>query len=181
MIDVNARAHDNIFAEYENLHGEIFNPVEQERLKRKLSEALSFLQTPSKQKLALDYGCGTGNLTRHLIEAGVKVVSADVSKKFLESVGNEYSKTGLSETLRVDGRNLSGIQDDTFDIVATYSVLHHVPDYLSLVMELHRVTKRGGIIYIDHELNDAYWQPDDKYAEFLKCVLPKPKVDPRDT
>jgi ubiquinone/menaquinone biosynthesis C-methylase UbiE len=161
-ISMNARAHDNICAEYENLHGEIFNPVEQERLKRKLSEALAFLETPSGRKLALDYGCGTGNLTRHQIPAGVKVVSADVSKKFLDSVEKDHSGTGLSETLMVNGRNLSGIQDGTFDIVATYSVLHHVPDYLSLVMELYRVTKRGGGIYIDHELNDAYWQPDDK-------------------
>lgn len=144
MIHMNARVHDNICSEYEILHGEIFNPVEQERLKRKLSEALTFLQTPSERKLALDYGCGTGNLTRHLIEAGAKVVSADVSKKFLESVENEHSGTGLSETLLVNGRNLSGIQEGTFDLVATYSVQHHVPDYLSLVMELHRVTKRGG-------------------------------------
>lgn len=170
----NIRAHDKVAAEYESLHGEIFNPVEQDRLKRTMSEARSFLRTSSREKVALDLGCGTGNLTGHLIDLGLKVVSADVSKRFLEIVARNHPTSNLLGTLLVNGTDLSGIRDGVFDIVATYSVLHHVPDYRSLVGEMHRVTKKGGVLYIDHELNEHYWKPGDKYAEFLESVRREP-------
>lgn len=53
-------------------------------------------------------------------------------------------------------------------MVATYSVLHHIPDYLGVIKELIRVTKPGGIIYIDHEVNEQYWEKSAVYNEFLK-------------
>lgn len=174
-IHKNIRAHDKISADYEMLHGEIFNPVEQDRLKRKMIEALSFLHTSSERKIALDFGCGTGNLTRHLIESGLRVVSADISKRFLEIVAQRHSTYSLLGTLLVNGKDLSGLRDDVFDIVATYSVLHHVPDYLFLIREMHRVTRKGGVIYIDHELNDYYWRRDATYAGFLERVCQKPQ------
>ena len=43
--------------------------------------------------------------------------------------------------------------DRHFGFAATYSVLHHIPDYLEAVRELARVVDVGGVLYIDHELN----------------------------
>ena len=160
---------------YEKSHGEIFNPIEQQRLHSMLREAVKAVQTGSKPLTALDYGCGSGNLTRHLIEMGVHTVSADVCDDYLTAVEREFAATGSSRVLKVNGSDLSSLPDVTFDLVATYSVLHHVPDYLHIVDEMGRVTRPGGAVYIDHEVTEAYYRRSPTYAEFLTKV--RPRVD----
>jgi SAM-dependent methyltransferase len=43
-----------------------------------------------------------------------------------------------------------------------------VPDYLTLIKELLRVLKPGGVLYIDHEVGNSYWQSNNVYNEFSK-------------
>jgi len=171
-IEYNIRAHNRIYKKYEQIHGDIFNPIEQTRLRKYLSLAIRYIETSSIQKEALDYGCGSGNLTQHMIALGFYVVSADIAENFLKLIKEKYSHTGQSEILKINGQDLSNIENNRFDFVATYSVLHHVPDYLRIIEEMVRVVKPGGIIYIDQEANESYWNSNE-YVEFLKLVQPK--------
>ena len=160
-------------ARYERKHREIFNRTEQQRLRNTLSKAVDALRTGSESLTALDYGCGSGNLTRHLIDLGLPTVSADVSDGFLKLVREAFAASGMSSTLKVNGKDLSGVADGAFDLVATYSVLHHVPDYLAIVEELCRVTKPGGVLYIDHEVTETRYLRPAVYVEFLKKACPR--------
>jgi 2-polyprenyl-3-methyl-5-hydroxy-6-metoxy-1,4-benzoquinol methylase len=160
VVKQNARVHDAVSAKYEETHGEIFNVVEQERLSLCLKQALTYVETAPDIKVALDYGCGSGNLTRHLLGMNLRVVSADISRKFLTMITQRYNDTGRSNTLVLNGKDLSGIGDNQFDFVGVYSVLHHVPDYLPIIREMIRVLRPGGIIYMDHEANESYWAGD---------------------
>ena len=162
-------------AVYEYAHGDIFNSIEQQRLYGMLREAVQSVQTGAQPVQALDFGCGSGNLTRHLIGLGVHTVSADVSDDFLEGIRSKFSATSLSETLKLNGTDLSNVPEAHFDLVATYSVLHHVPDYLAIVREFGRVVKPGGIVYIDHEVTPDYYDRPPVYVEFLKMA--RPRVD----
>jgi len=162
-------------AVYEKSHREIFNPIEQQRLRSALQKAMNTVQTGSKPLAALDYGCGSGNLTRHLTELGFHVVATDVSDDFLAAMERKFSGTGMVERLKINGADLSSVPDARFDLVATYSVLHHVPDYLRIVREMCRVTRGGGVLYIDHEVTQAYYEKPAAYAEFLKKA--RPRVD----
>ncbi len=162
-------------AVYEGVHGDIFNAIEQQRLCGMLREAVQSVQTGAQPVRALDFGCGSGNLTRHLIDLGVHTVSADVSEDFLEGIRRKFSVSALSETLRLNGTDLSNVPKAHFDLVATYSVLHHVPDYLAIVREMGRVVKPGGVLYIDHEVTPDYYRRPPVYAEFLKKA--RPRVD----
>ena len=171
-IDFNRKIHDRIFDEYEARHTDIFNAIEQARLHHMLERAISIVENPACGGKTLDYGCGSGNLTRHLVELGMNVVSADVSQQFLNDIQRKYEKSGKVETLLINGYDLAGIADNSFDMVATYSVLHHVPDYLRIVKEMCRVCKAGGVVYIDHEHNDAYFERPPVYAEFCNAVAP---------
>jgi len=126
----------------------------------------------SKPINALDYGCGSGNLTRHLIELGVNTVSADISQGFLALIERNFSQTDLSKVLELNGKDLSNVPSGQFDFAATYSVLHHVPDYLHIVEELCRVVKPGGVIHIDHEVTESYFKRPKEYIEFLKKARP---------
>ena len=123
-------------AVYEKSHHEIFNPIEQRRLYSTLREATNAVQTGSKPPAALDYGCGSGNLTRHLTELGFHVTAADVSDDFLSAIERKFSGTGMVKAIKLNGADLSDVPDARFDLVATYSVLHHVPDYLRIVVKV---------------------------------------------
>ena len=172
QIQFNKIVNDSLSGKYEHLHGDIFNAVEQERLHKALRTAAEAVTTGAELIRALDYGCGSGNLTRHLIELGIKTVSADISVGFLALIRRNFSETGLSDTLAINGKDLSGVADDSFDMVATYSVLHHVPDYMGIVAEMCRVVKPGGVIYVDHEVVESYYDRTSEYVEFLRKARP---------
>jgi ubiquinone/menaquinone biosynthesis C-methylase UbiE len=172
-VQFNAQTHDRISGKYDRLHGEIFNPIEQARLRDALSRTVGAVRTGASPMAALDYGCGSGNLTRHLIELGVHTTSADVSPRFLKMIEERFSESGLSITLRINGQDLSSVPGEHFDLVATYSVLHHVQDYLHIVEEMCRVLKPGGVLYIDHEVPESYYQRPAEYVEFLRKARPR--------
>jgi ubiquinone/menaquinone biosynthesis C-methylase UbiE len=163
----NIAVHDRIARKYDKLHGEIFNPVEQSRLHRLLGAAMSEVRTGQSRITALDVGCGSGNLTRHMLELGMAVTAADVSSGFLDLVRSRYPTDAL-ETLLMNGQDLRGVADGAFDFVATYSVLHHIPDYLGAVGEMARVCKAGGVVLLDHEPADHFWTGSAAYQAFRK-------------
>lgn len=166
QIERNIRVHNRMAREYEAVHGEIFNAVEQARLVEALRRARDAVRSGSPDLHALDFGCGSGNLTRHLLGLGLRVTSADVSSGFLDLVKNRYGSDQLS-TLALDGRGLENVPDESFDLVATYSVLHHIPDYLAVIKEFARVCKRGGVVLLDHELNESYWKSSLLHQQFV--------------
>lgn len=117
---------------------------------------------------ALDVGCGTGNLTGHLIAAGANVTAADLAEGFLAIVRRKFGDSGrLDGVMPLNGTDLHPASDGSFDLVVTYSVLHHVPDYAGLVREMARVASPGGVVMIDHERSDASWTSPE-YAAFLR-------------
>jgi len=172
----NRRAHDRVATSYERDHGEIYNEVEQHRLRRALSRALEAVQTGAKVPRVLDFGCGAGNLTQVLSGLGCDVVASDISNRFLELVAARRYATKV-ETARLNGSDLSEFTTSSMDMVATYSVLHHVPDYLGILGEFVRVLKPGGVVFIDHEASPEVWAPTPARLEFLKTM--RTAVGPR--
>jgi ubiquinone/menaquinone biosynthesis C-methylase UbiE len=166
----NVAVHDRVARKYDALHGEIFNDVEQARLTATLALARDSVRTGAERLAALDFGCGSGNLTRHLLDLGLEVTAADVSPGFLQLVESRYPTDRL-KTLRMNGRDLSNVADESFDLIATYSVLHHIPDYLGAVAELARICKRGGVVMLDHEPTEEYWKGDPVYRAFRSAAL----------
>src|SRR6478672_11518223 len=86
QLQANVDVHDRIAAQFEKRHGEIFNEVEQQRLRSTLARAAGLATSKSQPQRALDFGCGSGNLTRHLLALGFHVVACDVSERFLDVV-----------------------------------------------------------------------------------------------
>jgi glycosyltransferase involved in cell wall biosynthesis/ubiquinone/menaquinone biosynthesis C-methylase UbiE len=170
QIGRNIDVHDKTAGSYISVHGEIFNNIEQSRLTRALKKSLKAVKTGSKNLRALDYGCGTGNITEKLLDFNIDVVAADVSAQFLKMVRQQFSSEKLS-TIDLNGKNLNGVKAGYFDFIAIYSVLHHIPDYISAIDEIARVCKPGGIIYIDHESNDEYYLDKPAYRKFKSQAL----------
>jgi len=173
FVKFNINIHNKIFKKYEKTHFEIFNEVEQARLGCAISRALSFLdKKPQCEIKALDFGCGSGNITRHFINLGLNVTAADVSVNFLKLVQQKYPTKNINFLL-LNGRNLNNLEDNYYDIIAIYSVLHHVEDYLKLIKELSQKLNKKGILYIDHEVTEGFWQPSELYLQFKSLVEPR--------
>lgn len=161
----NVRVHNKIANKYERLHGEIYNEIEQARLRDVLKRAMGSVRSETRRSVALDFGCGAGNLTRHLSELGCDVLACDVSVGFLDLIESRPHRTNVT-TMRLNGHDLSNVDDQSVDLIATYSVLHHVPDYLGILSEFIRVLKPGGVLFIDHELCTDYWLQPDIHTDF---------------
>jgi ubiquinone/menaquinone biosynthesis C-methylase UbiE len=175
-IEKNIKAHNKIAKKYKKLHTEIYNKTEQERLKEKLIYAKSLIKTVNQNEekyKALDYGCGDGNLTKHLLDIDFTVTSADISVGFLNLIENNFQE---AKTLLLNGEDLKEIKSDSFDFICTYSVLHHIPDYLKAITEMKRVLKPGGVIFLEHESSPDYWTNTSILFKFYKESTKNKKV-----
>lgn len=170
LVERSVRKYRRAHRRYDRKHPEIFNPVEQRRLHRALEAALGELRTGADPARALDLGCGTGNLTGHLLELGAGVVAADVSPEFLETVRRRHGATGRVQTFQLNGTDLGGLPDGSLDLVCAYSVLHHIPDYLAAIDEICRVLAPGGIAYLDHEANHNFWDKSSCFWDLLRAT-----------
>lgn len=163
LIDYNTRKHDQIATvegdeSYDARHVEIFNATEQRRLTLALDKALALRQTQNRR--ILDFGCGTGNLTGKLLAPGREVWAADVSQGMCDLVKRRFAaahQKGELKTVPLNGDFPLPFPDRHFGFAATYSVLHHVPNYELAVRELVRVLDHGAVLYIDHEASDDFW------------------------
>lgn len=165
----NRTAHDRAASGYERRHGEIFNDVEQTRLAAKVTEAAALLRVGAPGAVALDYGAGSGNVTRHLVRAGFRTIAADISRASLAELERGLPAEARCSTLMLEDERLPTIEDDSVDLATCYSVLHHVPDYHAAARELARVLRPGGVLYIDHEASPAFWTRQPAYAEWYRC------------
>lgn len=173
----NQRAHDAVGARYDDGHPEIFNDIEQARIGAAIARAVALAAGRLQRRVrALDVGSGTGNLAAHLIAAGATVTASDLSHRLLDVVRERFESSGaLDGVLPLNGTDLRPAADGAFDLVATYSVLHHVPDYLALVREMARVAAPGGIVMIDHEWTDERWTSPDHAAFLREAVVWPPR------
>lgn len=181
----NRAAHDRLRGGYDARHPEIHNPIEQARLTASVARAVQAItsDTPAADRVMLDVGAGTGNLTGKLLAHPGRVIAADLSAGML---GDLAARHGARLTMQLlNGTDLRPLADASVDLVGAYSVLHHVPDYLALVDEMVRVLRPGGVILLEHEKAPQYWTPSPALERFLNGAVVWPEkrwtrfVDPR--
>jgi ubiquinone/menaquinone biosynthesis C-methylase UbiE len=163
LISNNRKVHDLVATRYDRVHSEIFNNHEQQRIVERLKAISSVLE--NSNWTALDFGCGSGNITAHLVAMGFDVTSADISPKFLSVINERFGKTGNCKTEILSGDINKDLLDRSYDLICIYSVLHHIPDYISVLQGLAKRLNPGGYLYIDHKASEAYWSSDPDYAK----------------
>jgi SAM-dependent methyltransferase len=92
--------------------------------------------------LALDVGCGVGQVVRRLRQQGCEVMGLEVSEASLEKARAE----GLP-CQYYDGKHLPFL-DATFTSVGALNVLEHVEEPESFISELARVVEPGGKLVV---------------------------------
>jgi SAM-dependent methyltransferase len=119
-----------------------------------------------QQRRWLDVGCGTGELTRAILErtAPAKVVGVDPSEGF---VSHARALTPNATFEVADARALP-FEAGAFDAVVSALVLHFIPDTQQGLSEMTRVTRSGGTVaayvwdYAEHmQLLRVFWDAVD--------------------
>ncbi len=101
---------------------------------------------------ALDLGCGPGHISAYLARFAPKskVWAMDISPEMLLHVRENANKAGVSDrvfTTEGDMRWLP-FEDNSFDLVVSQYVFHHLPDLDVALSEVDRVLKPGGALLI---------------------------------
>lgn len=97
-----------------------------------------------RDKDVLEIGCGMGLHTELLAKAGARLVSVDLSKTSIEATRARSQLKGFDVDLRqMDAVDLA-FQNDSFDFVWSWGVIHHSAQTGRIVREIHRVLRPGG-------------------------------------
>jgi SAM-dependent methyltransferase len=105
---------------------------------RAVEQVIAPLQVSS----VLDVGCGTGDYAQLFDPARVRYLGVDISEKMVEECRRLFPSHRFAVA---DGDSIDA-PDDSFDLVLSIGVLEYLPDPVSHLRELARVTRRGGSI-----------------------------------
>jgi len=125
---------------------------------------------PEKSDLALDVCAGTGTLCLNIMAPGKQLFSkcyaVDISESALEHLQKRIKNEGVSGFVRAIHGNVmhTHFKNNQFDAVIGNSFLHHLPDNVTFLQEVHRILKPGGVFCFTGE-------PTVGAARLEGCIL----------
>lgn len=104
----------------------------------------------------LEIGCGIGVDSIQLAKCGFDVTAVDLTETAIE-VAREYAQLrGQNIDFQVGNSEKLNFDDQSFDAVYSFGVLHHTPDIDAAIAEVRRVLKPGGtadiMLYHKHSI-----------------------------
>lgn len=105
----------------------------------KFGEDVVQLLSPQPGERILDLGCGTGQLTKEIANAGAEVVGIDISPEMVAKAQANYPKTDFAVG---DARNFQ--VEKTLDAVFSNATLHWVKEADAVICRIWQALKPGG-------------------------------------
>lgn len=111
-----------------------------------------------RNAVALDAGCGPGNLLPVLAGRCRRLYEMDMSSRMIElarakSAGAANVKFQLGSIVALP------FADSAFDVVCSAGVIEYLPDYRDAIREMHRVLRPGGLLVLSttNLLAPSHW------------------------
>jgi SAM-dependent methyltransferase len=99
----------------------------------------------------LEIGCGTGRFTVPFADKGIDLVAVDISDDMLAITNEKLQQSGPRsrpvQLSKADARALE-FPADQFDVIFSFNVINHVPEYEKVIAEAARVLKPGGYFIV---------------------------------
>jgi ubiquinone/menaquinone biosynthesis C-methylase UbiE len=123
-------------------------------------QVLAFLgdssDSPLEGKVMADVGCGDGIIDLGLAIKGrpKKLVGFDVRLTDVDALRRSAEVAGVADELpenlmfATSGEDSIPAQDDSFDVVVTWSVFEHVSEPVRMLSEVARVLRPGGVLFL---------------------------------
>jgi len=115
----------------------------------------------------LDVGTGTALIPIELCRrlAPAQITAVDLSAWMLKLGRRNVREAGFADRIRLEKVDAKAMPyaDQSFEIVISNSIVHHVPDPAPVLAELARLTARSGVLFVRDLLRPA----DDRSAKRL--------------
>lgn len=114
-------------------------------------------------EIGVGFGCDHSQIARHLPKS---LTGVDLTYRAIENTKLRFKSLKLDSSLKIDNAENLSFDDNTFEAVYSWGVLHHSPNTKKCFDELYRVLKPGGIakIMIYHKYSPVGWMLWIKYG-----------------
>lgn len=105
-------------------------------------------------KHVLDIACGEGYGSNLLALSARFVAGVDIDQSTISHASQKYKKENLAFTL--GSVEKIPFEANTFDIVVSFETLEHTAEHTSMLKEIKRVLKSGGLLFISTPDRKSY-------------------------
>lgn len=102
-----------------------------------------FEEGTNKDVLEIGVGFGADH-TEWAKSKPKSLTGVDLTERAIENTKRRLSEYNLSSQLELDDAEKLSFEDDSFDIVYSWGVLHHSPNTPKAIQEVHRVLRKDG-------------------------------------
>lgn len=115
--------------------------------------AVRALELAPKRGRVLDVGTGTARIPILMLQhtnTDITILATDLSQEMLNVGKKNVESLGLGSRLTLQLVDAKGLpfKGREFDMVISNSVVHHIPEPLTLFQEVERVVKSGGAVFL---------------------------------
>jgi SAM-dependent methyltransferase len=112
-----------------------------------------------RDKDVLEIGCGTGVHARLIAEAGARLSAVDLTPTAVELTRKRLELAGLDADVREADAEQLPYDDDSFDFVWSWGVIHHSESTDRVIQEIARVLRPGGrlALMVYHRNSLTFW------------------------
>jgi len=106
-----------------------------------------FAREYCKDKTVLDFGCGSGYGVYLLSLVSKEAFGVDTDKNVISECVKNYKQNNLS-FLIIESKKKTKFEDRFFDLITSFQVIEHIQDVARYLIELKRILKEDGVIFI---------------------------------
>ena len=125
--------------------------------------------------VAVDLGCGTGDLLPALLTRAEKAIGVDNSPEMLKKADTRFVGRADAIDLRIGQLEHLPLRDGEADVGVINMVLHHLPEPSSGIGEGHRALSRGGSLIVveleTHQRESMRTRYGDRWLGFPRADM----------
>lgn len=161
-----------VYSRHPRGSSDFFSEVREKRYREHYWLLDAIRSTNPYGKKVLEIGAGMGTDSGEFARLGGEVTALDLVESNIELIKKKFAAENLSGNFIAADCTKLPFEDESFDIVYSMGVLHHVPETENAIAEAHRILKKGGtakiILYHRNSLFYLYCILTWLYKRFVK-------------